>query len=99
MKVIDHLPKTEKGRVLANQLMRSATSVGANYRAACRGRSNNEFVAKLGTVLEEADESAFWIELIIEGEVLPAKRLKGLQQEADEICAIIFTTIRSSRNK
>ncbi len=98
MKVIDHLPNTEKGRVLANQLMRSATSVGANYRAACRSRSNKEFVAKLGTVLEEADESVFWIELIVEGEILPAKRMQGLQQEADEICAIIFTSMRSARS-
>jgi four helix bundle protein len=101
MKLIDHLPKTEKGRVLANQLMRCGTSVGANYRAACRGRSEKEFIAKLGTVLEEADESAFWIELIGEGEgeVLPMDRLEYLHKEADEICAIIFSTIRTTREK
>lgn len=99
MDMIDHLPKTVKGRVIANQLMRSATSVAANYRAACRARSTAEFIAKLGNVLEEADESAFWLELTADGGLLPANRLSDLIKEADELSAIMFTARRTaSRN-
>ena len=67
--LVDALPKTTAGRAIGNQLVRSGTSVGANYRAACRGRSKAEFAAKIGTVAEEADESAFWMELIMEAGV------------------------------
>lgn len=67
MKMVDHLPKTSKGQVLGHQILRSATSVAANYRAACRGRSDAEFAAKLGTTVEEADETGLWLELIVEG--------------------------------
>jgi len=67
LKLIERLPNTIGGRVLANQLARSATSVSANYRAACRGRSPAEFSSKLGTVAEEADESVHWLELIRDG--------------------------------
>jgi len=70
MQLVDALPRTASGRAIASQLIRSGTSVGANYRSACRGRSEAEFVAKLGTVVEEADESAFWMELIVEGKLL-----------------------------
>jgi four helix bundle protein len=66
MKLVEALPRNVQGRSVASQLMRSGTSVAANYRAACRARSKPEFIAKLGTVEEEADESAFWLELIIE---------------------------------
>ena len=97
MNLVDALPRDEKAGVLGKQLLRCGTSVGANYRAACRGRSNAEFVAKLGVVLEEADETCFWIELIIEGGLLPENRCRDLHKEADEICAIIFSTIRSAR--
>jgi four helix bundle protein len=67
MTLVDHLPNNSKGRVLGDQLLRSGTSLGANYRAACRSRSTAEFISKLGNVLEEADESAYWMELIVEG--------------------------------
>ena len=97
MKLIDSLPNTTQGRVLADQLMRSATSVGANYRSALRGRSKKEFIAKIGISLEECDESAFRLELIEEGDLLPASRLQGLKKEADKLCAILFTIQRSSR--
>ena len=96
MTLVDALPDSDKARVLGKQLLRCATSVGANYRAACRGRSTAEFVAKLGIVLEEADEVAYWIELIIEGGLLPEERCAELHKEADEICAMIFSTIRTS---
>lgn len=74
LKLVNSLPKTAGGRAVANQLVRSATSVGANYRAACRSRSRAEFTAKIGTVAEEADESLYWLELIGEGSLLPRKR-------------------------
>lgn len=97
MKLVDHLPKTSKGRVLGGQLLRSGTSVAANYRAACRARSTAEFISKLGNVLEESDESALWMELIIEDEILPEKRVAPLLQEANELTAIFFTARRTTQ--
>ena len=88
MKLVGALPKTVQGRAIASQLMRSGTSVAANYRAACRSRSKPEFIAKLGTVEEEADETAFWLELIIEGALLNASQIQPLLIEAGEIVAI-----------
>jgi four helix bundle protein len=98
MAMIDHLPKSTKGRVIADQVIRSATSVAANYRAACRARSRAEFIAKLGTVVEEVDETAFWLELIVEAGLLPPKRIEGLSREADELAAILFSAQRTARN-
>ena len=88
MKLVGALPKTIQGRAIGSQLMRSGTSVAANYRAACRARSKAEFIAKLGTVEEEADESVFWLELIIEGELLAAPQVRPLLLEASELVAI-----------
>ncbi len=73
LKLAAALPNTIEGRAIRGQLVRAGTSVGANYRAACRGRSKAEFIAKIGVVEEEADESAFWLELIIEGGLLTAE--------------------------
>jgi four helix bundle protein len=96
LKLIEHLPKTIGGRVLANQLARSATSVGANYRAACRGRSRAEFASKLGVVAEESDESLYWLELIRDGHFISQKRIAPLILEANELTAIFTTGRRSS---
>jgi four helix bundle protein len=74
MKLCDSLPHTRTGNVIANQLMRSATSVGANYRAACRARSNADFISKIGITLEEADESVYWMELIVESGIKSEKQ-------------------------
>ena len=93
--LIDRLPNTIGGRVLANQLARSATSVGANYRAACRARSRAEFASKLGIVAEEADESLYWLELIRDGNFVQEKKIAFLAAEADELTAI-FTSGRRS---
>jgi four helix bundle protein len=100
LKLVDHLPRTTSGRAIGNQLVRSGTSVGANYRAACRSRSRAEFTAKLGIVAEEADETIYWLELIRDGNLLSANKLKELIKEADELTAI-FTAGRrtSSRNQ
>lgn len=89
IKLIDALPNTTPGRAIGAQLVRSGTSVGANYRAACRGRSKAEFISKLGTVEEEADESAYWLELIVDGGLLPKHRVDPLWQEATELTAIM----------
>ena len=92
IKFASALPHNSEGRAIAGQLIRSATSVGANYRAACRGRSSNEFIAKLGIVEEEADESAYWMELIIQGKLLPADRVIDLLQEASELTAMMVSS-------
>ena len=88
MKLIDAIPANVQGRAIAGQLMRSSSSVGANYRAACRARSKAEFISRFGTVEEEADESGFWLELIIEGGLLDAKRVRPLLTEACELASI-----------
>lgn len=95
LKLIDTLPDTRTGRVLATQLGRSGTSVGANYRAACRSRSTAEMISKLAIVEEEADESGFWLELIAGHELLPRKKLTALLQEADELTASMVASRRT----
>src|SRR5207248_9624524 len=84
------------GRALGNQLIRSGTSVGANYRAVCRARSRAEFIAKLGVVVEEADESEFWLELIVESGLLSLRLLGPLRQAASELVAIMVASRRSA---
>jgi four helix bundle protein len=84
------------GRAIGNQLVRSATSVGANYRAACRSRSRAEFAAKLGIVAEEADESVYWLELISEAKLLPEAKVRDLLEEANELTAIFTSARRTS---
>jgi|SRR5437667_7787258 len=97
--LVGALPKTTSGRAVANQLVRSGTSVGANYRAACRARSRAEFIARIGTVEEEADETAFWLELIIDGKLLPEPRIRSLLDEPNEIIAIMASSyISAARN-
>jgi four helix bundle protein len=98
-RLVDSLPSKLSARVIGQQLIRSATSVGANYRAACRSRSDKEFIAKLGIVEEECDESAFWLELLIATETVPEPKLRPLHQEANEITAIIVASIRTARKR
>jgi len=98
MMLVDALPNTIAGRAIANQLVRAGTSVGANYRAACRGRSKAEFVSKLGTVIEEADECEYWLELIMDGALLPRNRVEPLHQEAHELAAIFVASIRTAKS-
>lgn len=90
------LPGGWISQTLGRQLLRSGTSVGANYRAACRARSRKDFVNKLRIVEEEADESLFWMELLVENKILPSSRLKNLMDEADEIIAIIVASARTA---
>ncbi|PYP13940.1 MAG: four helix bundle protein [Gemmatimonadetes bacterium] len=97
LRVVDALPRGRTAEVLGKQLMRAGTSVGANYRTACRARSRREFVAKMGIVEEEADESQFWLELMIEHGMLDASRVGSLRHEAGEIVAIAVSSIRTAR--
>jgi four helix bundle protein len=91
------LPNNREGRLIGNQLFKSGTSVAANYRAACRGRSKSEFVSKLGIVLEEADEALFWLELIDEMAIHGGSSVGFLIQECDEITAIMVTSIKTAK--
>jgi four helix bundle protein len=89
LKLVAALPNTVQGQAIASQLVRAGTAVAANYRASCRGRSKAEFIAKIGTVEEEADESAFWLELIIEGGLLRQQVVQPLLTEAGELTKIM----------
>ena len=96
IKLVDALPRTIQGRAVANQIIRSATSVAANYRAACRARSRAEFIAKIGVIEEEADETAFWLELIIDSALLTQTRVRPLLTEAGELVAIMAASRKSA---
>jgi len=99
LKLVEALPNSLQGRTIAAQLVRAGTSVGANYRAACRGRSRAEFIAKIGIVEEEADESAFWLELIIDGAFLNENQVKPLLSEANELTKIMASSRISASGK
>jgi len=98
LEVVDELPNSIKGRAIGGQLVRSGSSTGANYRAACRARSKAEFISKLGTVIEEADETAFWLEIIMEGGILPSDRIRPLWSEANEIVSIMTASRRTAEH-
>ena len=93
--IVDALPKKRTADVIGRQLIRSGTSIGANYRAACRGKSTADVIAKLRIVEEEADESAYWMELLIELRLLPEARLSELLRETNEIIAMTVASIRT----
>src|SRR5205085_8636238 len=96
LKLVDHIPRTMSGRAIGSQLVRSGTSIGANYRAACRSRSRAEFAAKLGIVAEEADETVYWLELLRDAKLLSEAKLSELLREANELTAIFRAGRRSS---
>ncbi|MDI6802888.1 MAG: four helix bundle protein [Bacteroidota bacterium] len=99
IKLVNNLPKTQIGKIVGNQLLRSGTSVGANYRSALRARSQVDFEYKLGLVEEEADESFYWMELIVESNLMPIDKVKNLMQEANELIAIFASAIISLKKK
>ncbi len=102
LKLIQALPDNRSGRIIANQLGRAATSVAANYRAACRAKSSADLVAKVTVVEEEADESAFWLELVSDVGLIPAEQAADLLNESGQLTAIMVasrkTLLRSNRN-
>ena len=99
IRLVESLPRGRTADVIGKQLLRSGTSVGANYRAACRARSNADFISKMGIVEEEADESLYWMELLIEAEIVKLDSLESLMKEADELLAITVSSIKTARRK
>jgi four helix bundle protein len=97
IKFFGRLPKTDEARVIGRQLLRSATSVAANYRAVCRSKSEADFIHKLSTVLEEADESLLWLELLEEASLCPSPLVAPLKIEADELRRILQTSLNTAK--
>ena len=97
IKLFGALPQGIEAQVIGKQLLRSGTSVGAHYREGCRARSTAEFVSKLEGGLQELEESSYWLELLIEAEIMPAHRLKDLLAEADELTAILVTCVKRAK--
>jgi four helix bundle protein len=95
--LVEALPNTRICDVIGKQILRAGTSVGANYRAACRARSNADFISKMGIVEEELDECMYWMELLIETGIILPERLKDLEKEADELLAIMVSSIRTAK--
>ena len=99
IELVEVLPQGRTADVIARQLLRSATSVGANYRAACRGKSSADVLAKLAIVEEEADETAYWLELLVEAAIVPQARLADLLNETNEIVAMTVASIKTLRSR
>jgi four helix bundle protein len=97
LKLTEELPNTQAGRTIGNQIIRSGTSVAANYRAACRARSNADFISKITIVEEESDETLFWLEIIEEANLLKKEKLKEIINEADELTAIFTASGKTAR--
>jgi four helix bundle protein len=99
VRVFRSLPRTDEARVIGRQLLRSGTSVAANYRAVCRARSKAEFVAKMGVVLEEIDETVFWLEFLVDTRTIARNRMTPLLQEANELVLIFSASKRTAQGR
>jgi four helix bundle protein len=97
IRLVESLPGSKSVGIIGNQLLRSATSVGANYCAACRGRSKAEFIAKIGICIEEADESHYWMEILAETGLVSEERMTDLMKEASELTAILTASAKTAR--
>ena len=97
IKLVEALPNTKTANIIASQLLRAGTSVGANYRSACRGRSKAEFVAKMSISIEEADECLYWMELPIESGTISEERLADLMREANELVSIFISSAKTAK--
>jgi len=99
VKLFQSLPKTTEAQIIGKQLFRAATSVGANYRAACRARSNSEYYSKVSIVIEEADEAMFWLELLWETNIIKQELLQNLYDENEEILKIMVVSRKNSQKR
>ena len=99
IELVEELPNRRTADVIGRQLLRSATSVGANYRSACRGRSTADVLSKLAIVEEEADESVYWMELLVEAGIIPETRVSALMRETNEILAMTVASIKTLRKR
>jgi four helix bundle protein len=97
IRLAESLPNTPTAKVIRNQMLRCGSSVGANYRAACRAKSKADFVSKMGTVEEEADETMYWMELLIDAEIVNGDRVADLLDEADQILSIVISSIKTAK--
>ena len=97
--LVNELPRNQSAKIISSQILRSATSIGANYRAACRAKSTADFINKLKIVEEESDETHYWLELLEESGLVKADRVSKIKTEVDEITSIIVASIRTSRRK
>jgi four helix bundle protein len=98
IRLFQELSRTDAARILGKQALRSGTSVAAKYRAACRAKSRADFISKLGTAVEEADESLFWLELLEEAGIVPASKLQSLKEESDELLRILSTSLSTAKS-
>jgi four helix bundle protein len=98
IEIVEILPKGRTSEILSKQLLRSATSVGANYRAACRAKSTADFISKMGIVEEEADESLYWMELFLEAKIAKPESLEPLMKEANQLLAIVIASIKTAKD-
>ena len=99
IKLFRSLPISSDVQVIGKQVLRSGTSVGAQYREACRSRSDSEFISKMSSSLQELDETAYWLEILVEGDFVIAEKLKGLQDETEQLIAIFVTSIKTAKSK
>ena len=99
VRLVESLPRNRTAEVIGRQLLREGTSVGANYRAACRGKSPSDVVAKLSIVEEEADESIYWVELLVEAGVVTPNRMDAIRKEANELLAMTVASIKTLRSR
>jgi four helix bundle protein len=99
IRLVEGLPPRRPTRVLGDQVLRSGTSVGANYRSACRARTTAEFCSKMGIVEEELDESLYWMELVVASNLMPKKRLELLMNEGEELLAMTVASINTARKR
>lgn len=99
IKQVDNLPQSRAANAIANQLVRSGTSIGANYRAACRAKSTPDMINKMKIVEEESDETLYWLELLVEAGLMPKEQIKDIYKETDEILAMTVASIKTLRNR
>ena len=97
VKLFRALPRSRDAQILGAQVLRSGTFVAANCRAACRARSKAEFIAKMGVVVEEADETVFWLELLVDTDIVKARRMESLMTEANQLLAIFAASLRTAK--
>ena len=97
IRLAESLPNTPTAKVIRNQMLRCGPAVGANYRASCRAKSKPDFISKMGTVEEEADETIYWMELLIDAEIVKKPRIDDLLDEADQILSIVVSSIKTAR--
>jgi four helix bundle protein len=97
--LFSHLPSSAHAQILGKQVLRSGTSVGAHYRESCRARSNAEFISKIEGGLQELEETAYWLELLADSNIVPGNRLIELQKEANELTAILVTCVKNAKKR